>query len=62
MLRIELPCRQELTHFVIDEDPREALLKYADMAEDDPQWVGSAYKKTQPKAVFQQEEEEEEEE
>ena len=28
------------THTSADEDPREALLKYAAMAEDDPVWVG----------------------
>jgi hypothetical protein len=27
-----------------DEDPREALLKYADKAESDPYWVAPAYK------------------
>ncbi|KAI8098356.1 WD40-repeat-containing domain protein [Gilbertella persicaria] len=43
-----------------DEDPREALLKYAEVAENDPQWVGNVYKKTQPKPVFEDEQEEEE--
>ena len=33
------------------EDPREALLKYADKAEKDPKWT-SVYAKTQPKPVF----------
>jgi hypothetical protein len=28
-----------------DEDPREALLKYAKMAEENPMWVNPAYKK-----------------
>jgi len=44
-----------------DEDPREALLRYADLAEKDPQWT-SAWKKNQPVPVFQTEQEEEEEE
>lgn len=43
-----------------DEDPREALLKYAELAENDPLWVNNVYKKTQPKPVFQEEEDEEE--
>ncbi|KAJ7102169.1 transcription factor [Mycena belliarum] len=46
-----------------DEDPREALLKYAH-TQDDPQWT-SAWKANQPKPVFadvSQEEEKEEEE
>ncbi|KAG1470804.1 hypothetical protein G6F56_002470 [Rhizopus delemar] len=42
-----------------DEDPREALLKYADLAETDPVWVSNVYKKTQPNPVFDEEEEEE---
>ncbi|CAO3620367.1 unnamed protein product [Mucor hiemalis] len=41
-----------------DEDPREALLKYADLAESDPLWVSNVYKKTQPNPVFEEEEEE----
>ncbi|KIY51398.1 WD40 repeat-like protein [Fistulina hepatica ATCC 64428] len=41
-----------------DEDPREALLKYANA---EPQWT-AAWTKNQPKPVFQEEEEEEEEE
>ncbi|RGB25668.1 WD40-repeat-containing domain protein [Rhizophagus diaphanus] len=45
-----------------DEDPREALLKYAAISEDDPQWIGNAYKKTQPKAVLAETTGEEEEE
>ncbi|KAL0950885.1 hypothetical protein HGRIS_007644 [Hohenbuehelia grisea] len=35
-----------------DEDPREALLKYADAGEKDPQWTG-AWRLNQPKPVFQ---------
>ncbi|CAB5396110.1 unnamed protein product [Rhizophagus irregularis] len=44
-----------------DEDPREALLKYAAISEDDPQWIGNAYKKTQPKPVLAETTGEEEE-
>ncbi|TFK57426.1 transcription factor [Heliocybe sulcata] len=44
-----------------DEDPREALLKYAQQADEDPQWTG-AWRQNQPKPVFQEVEEEEEEE
>lgn len=33
-------------------DARDALLKYAKEAEDDPQWVAPAYQKTQPKTIF----------
>ncbi|CAG8770728.1 13583_t:CDS:10, partial [Dentiscutata erythropus] len=35
-----------------DEDPREALLKFAEISNDDPQWIGNAYKQTQPKAIL----------
>jgi hypothetical protein len=31
------------------EDPREALLKYAKVAKEDPYWISPAYAKTQPK-------------
>ena len=31
------------------EDPREALLKYAKVAESDPYWISPAYSQTQPK-------------
>ncbi|KAF8078376.1 transcription factor [Lyophyllum atratum] len=44
-----------------DQDPREALLKYAEMADNDPQWT-AAWKVNQPKPVFAQATEEEEEE
>ncbi|XP_052744079.1 gastrulation defective protein 1 homolog [Bicyclus anynana] len=37
-----------------DQDPREAILKYAKEAEENPFWVAPAYKKTQPKAIFQE--------
>ena len=46
-----------LTDFAKDtmreEDPRAALLKYADVVEKDPQWITPAYKKNQPKPVFE---------
>jgi len=34
-----------------DEDPREAILRYAEIAEEDPLWTG-AYAETQPKPVL----------
>lgn len=37
-----------------DEDPREALLKYADKADNDPLWT-KAWKTNQPKPVFAEE-------
>ncbi|KAG6911770.1 hypothetical protein DXG01_000016 [Tephrocybe rancida] len=43
-----------------DQDPREALLKYAEMAENDPQWT-AAWKVNQPQPVFAAAPEEEEE-
>ncbi|CAG4983310.1 unnamed protein product [Parnassius apollo] len=42
-----------------EQDPREAILKYAKEAEENPFWVAPAYKKTQPKPIFQNEGEEE---
>lgn len=39
----------------VKEDPREALLKYAKVASEDPYWVSPAYKQTQPKQIFQSE-------
>lgn len=35
-----------------EEDPREALLRYAQRAADKPQWVDVAYTETQPETVF----------
>lgn len=35
-----------------DQDPREAILKYAKEAEENPFWIAPAYKKTQPKPIF----------
>ena len=36
-----------------DQDPREAILKYAKVAEEDPYWITPAYKKNQPQQIFQ---------
>ncbi|KZC14731.1 PREDICTED: gastrulation defective protein 1 homolog [Dufourea novaeangliae] len=36
-----------------DQDPREAILKYAKQAEENPYWIAPAYKKTQPTTIFQ---------
>ncbi|CAB3229357.1 unnamed protein product [Arctia plantaginis] len=41
-----------------EQDPREAILKYAKEAEENPFWVAPAYKKTQPMPIFQVEGEE----
>lgn len=35
-----------------DQDPREAILKYAKEAEENPYWIAPAYKKTQPVTIF----------
>ncbi|KAJ3178211.1 hypothetical protein HDU87_003763 [Geranomyces variabilis] len=35
-----------------DEDPREAILRHAKGAEENPYWVAPAYKKTQPQTKF----------
>ena len=37
----------------LKEDPREALLKHAKEASENPYWVSPAYNKTQPKPIFQ---------
>ncbi|KAJ4774222.1 WD repeat-containing protein 70 [Rhynchospora pubera] len=36
----------------MDEDPREAILKYADAAAQDPKFIAPAYAETQPKPMF----------
>lgn len=36
-----------------DQDPREAILKFAKDAEENPYWISPAYSKTQPKTIFQ---------
>lgn len=35
-----------------DQDPREAILKYAKDAAENPYWIAPAYAKTQPKSIF----------
>ncbi|XP_077980953.1 WD repeat-containing protein 70-like [Glandiceps talaboti] len=45
-----------------DSNPREAILRHAKEAAENPFWVSPAYKETQPVPIFQEEEEEEEEE
>lgn len=42
-----------------EQDPREAILKYAKEAAENPIWVAPAYAKTQPKPIFQVEPEDE---
>ncbi|KAH0520577.1 WD repeat-containing protein 70 [Microtus ochrogaster] len=37
-----------------DSNPREAILRHAKAAEDNPYWVSPAYSKTQPKTMFAQ--------
>ena len=44
-----------------DEDPREALLKYAEKAEKDPMFT-NAWRHTQPKTIYAELSEEEEDE
>lgn len=45
----------------MDEDPREAILKYADVAAKDPKFIAPAYAETQPEPVFQKPDSEDEE-
>lgn len=45
----------------MDEDPREAILKYAEAAEKDPKFIAPAYAETQPKPVFEEPDKEDEE-
>lgn len=44
----------------MDEDPREAILKYADVAKKDPKFIAPAYAETQPNTVFAESDSEEE--
>ncbi|KAF6357732.1 WD repeat domain 70 [Rhinolophus ferrumequinum] len=44
-----------------DSNPREAILRHAKAAEDNPYWVSPAYSKTQPQAMFAQVESDDEE-
>ncbi|KMT05771.1 hypothetical protein BVRB_7g166120 [Beta vulgaris subsp. vulgaris] len=45
----------------MDEDPREAILKYAEAAEKDPKFIAPAYAETQPEPVFADSDKEDEE-
>lgn len=45
----------------MEEDPREAILKYAEAAEKDPKFIAPAYAETQPKPVFADSDNEDEE-
>ncbi|XP_062021560.1 uncharacterized protein LOC133738124 [Rosa rugosa] len=45
----------------MDEDPREAILKYADVAAKDPKYIAPAYAETQPETVFAKSDSEDEE-
>ncbi|KAJ0254157.1 F112 [Hirschfeldia incana] len=45
----------------MDEDPREAILKYADVAVKDPKFIAPAYSQTQPETIFAKSDDEEEE-
>jgi len=38
-----------------DSNPREAILRHADAAQSDPQWITHAYQDTQPETIFQTE-------
>ncbi|XP_047229176.1 WD repeat-containing protein 70 [Girardinichthys multiradiatus] len=44
-----------------DSNPREAILRHAKEASDNPYWIAPAYKQTQPEPVFAEESEEDEE-
>ncbi|KAG5232226.1 hypothetical protein OIU76_004930 [Salix suchowensis] len=45
----------------MEEDPREAILKFADAAEKDPKYIAPAYAQTQPDPVFAKSDSEDEE-
>lgn len=45
----------------MEEDPREAILKYADVAVKDPKFIAPAYSQTQPETIFAKSDDEEEE-
>ena len=44
-----------------DQDPREAILRFAKEAEENPYWIAPAYAKTQPQTIFQNTDEDTEE-
>ncbi|XP_022771352.1 WD repeat-containing protein 70-like [Durio zibethinus] len=45
----------------MEEDPREAILKYADVAAKDPKFIAPAYAETQPESIFAKSDSEDEE-
>ncbi|KAL8543875.1 hypothetical protein ACS0TY_004433 [Phlomoides rotata] len=45
----------------MEEDPREAILKYADVAAKDPKYIAPAYAETQPETLFAKSDSEDEE-
>ncbi|KAG7579837.1 WD40 repeat [Arabidopsis thaliana x Arabidopsis arenosa] len=45
----------------MEEDPREAILKYAEVAVKDPKFIAPAYSETQPETIFAKSDDEEEE-
>lgn len=45
----------------MDEDPREAILKHAEAAANDPFYIAPAYAETQPETIFHESDEEEKE-
>lgn len=45
----------------MEEDPREAILKYADAAAKEPKFIAPAYAQTQPEPVFAKSDSEDEE-
>lgn len=49
----ELGVQKNKTLQQEDEDVRAAILKHADEAEKDPLYITKAYKRTQPKPIFQ---------
>lgn len=44
----------------MEEDPREAILKYADVAKSDPKYIAPAYAQTQPETILKEDSDEEE--
>lgn len=46
----------------MEEDPREAILKFADVAAKDPKFIAPAYAETQPEPVFAKSDSDEEKE
>ncbi|KAG5382577.1 hypothetical protein IGI04_034047 [Brassica rapa subsp. trilocularis] len=47
---------------LMEEDPREEILKYAKVAVKDPKFIAPAYSQTQPETIFAKSDDEEEEE